>query len=335
MKARRSFSITMANMLKKIGVLLQKIFGGEFSIFLLFLVITFFFWFAQKMSRNYEYSMQIPVQIVDVPDNVRLTGSATDKVIVTLNGKGLALWKSSRKKEKVLEINSLSYKMTRGRAVLSSQFVRDSIQNFITIGTVIRSIEPDTLSFLYEEQRLERLPVFYEGVTESKNQYIMDNYYTTPDSVDVFVTESAGSVDALYVDLASVGLDADTVVVSAKLKSLPGVYADNDEVVLTLCSSQYTEKSLTIPVQGVNFPQGKILKSFPSRVEVVFWVKMSEYDVVTEQDFAVVVDYNDILEGLSDKVMLRMYSVPADVERVRIIPQTVEYLVEDVYNGLW
>ena len=78
-----------------------------------------------------------------------------------------------------------------------------------------------------------------------------------------------------------------------------------------------------------------MLKSFPSRVTVVFWVKMSEYDNVSESDFTVVVDYNDILNNGSDKVGLRMYFQPADVERVRINPQTVEYLVEDVYGGLW
>jgi hypothetical protein len=62
---------------------------------------------------------------------------------------------------------------------------------------------------------------------------------------------------------------------------------------------------------------------------------MLEYDNVSESDFTVVVDYNDILNNSSDKVGLRMYFQPADVERVRINPQTVEYLVEDVYGGLW
>ena len=332
MKARRSFSITMANMLKKIGVLLQKTFGGEFSIFLLFLVITFLFWFAQKMGKSYEYTMQIPVKIANVPEEIRLSGSASDKVIATLSGKGMALWKSSRNKDKVIEISTSAYKMSRGRAVLSSQFVRDSIQDIISSGVVIRSIEPDTLSFLYENQQIKRLPVRFDGVTEGKNQYVMDSYYVTPDSLDVYVTESAGNVDALYVDLASIDVDADTVTVSAKLKAISGVYADNDNVQLSVCSFQYTEKSLTIPVQGVNFPQGKMLKSFPSRVNVVFWVKMSEYDNVAEGDFTVVVDYNDIMQFASDKAELRIYNLPADVKRVRIIPQSVEFLVEDFYN---
>ena len=47
------------------------------------------------------------------------------------------------------------------------------------------------------------------------------------------------------------------------------------------------------------------------------------------------ITYNDILNNSSDKVGLRMFFQPAGVERVRINPQTVEYLVEDVYGGLW
>ena len=37
MKAPKTFSIKLAKMLKKIGVPLRKMFGGELSVFLLFL----------------------------------------------------------------------------------------------------------------------------------------------------------------------------------------------------------------------------------------------------------------------------------------------------------
>ena len=335
MKAPKTFSIKLAKMLKKIGVPLRKMFGGELSVFLLFLAMTFLFWFAQKMGKSYEYAIQIPVQITDVPDNIRLTDYASDKVVVTLNGKGMALWKSSRGKVKSLDINALSYKFSQGRAVLPSNYIRDSIENILSPGVVIRSIEPDTLSFIYENQELKKLPLVFNGTTESPNQYIMDSFYFTPDSVSAFVTDRAQYVEALYVDLNNVEINADTVRLSAKIKPVPGVYLNDETVELTICSSHYTEKSLTIPIQGVNFPPGKMLKSFPSRVTVVFWVKMLEYDNVSESDFTVVVDYNDILNNSSDKVGLRMYFQPADVERVRINPQTVEYLVEDVYGGLW
>ena len=109
MKAPKTFSIKLAKMLKKIGVPLRKMFGGELSVFLLFLAMTFLFWFAQKMGKSYEYAIQIPVRITEVPDNIRLTDYASDKVVVTLNGKGMALWKSSRGRAKSLDVNALSY----------------------------------------------------------------------------------------------------------------------------------------------------------------------------------------------------------------------------------
>lgn len=334
MKARKTFSIKLAKLLKKIGDSLHKMFGGELPVFLLFLVITFFFWFAQKMGRNYEYSIQVPVRVIDVPENVRFTDTDSHSVAVTLSGKGFALWKSSRGQVKPLEISSSAYKMSNGRAVMPSHYVRDSIVSIMASGVVIRSIDPDTLSFFYEKQQLKKLPVAFNGTTESRSQYIMDSYHFTPDSVEAYVTESAVAVESLYADLDYIEIDADIVTVQTKLKQEQGVYTSDSQVTLTIRSSQYTEKSLSIPVSGVNFPEGKMVKSFPSRVTVVFWVKMSEYDNVTESDFSVVVDYNDITEGVTDKVELRIYSQPLGVERVRIIPQTVEYLIEDIY-AIW
>lgn len=335
MKARKTFSIKLAKTLKKIGVPLRNMFGGELSVFLLFLAITFLFWFAQKMGKTYEYSIQVPLEITEVPQNIRLTGSASDKVVVTINGKGMALWKSSRRKVKPLELSSLSYKMSQGRAVMPSYYVRDSIENLLSSGVVIRSIVPDTLSFFYETQNLVKLPLLFDGTTESPNQYIMDKFYFTPDSLSAYITERAEEqIEALYVDLSRVEITADTMVLPVKLRPLAGVYPETDKVNMTICSSHYTEKTLEVSVQGVNFPPGKMLKSFPSKATIVFWVKMSEYDNVTESDFTIVVDYNDVMEGVSDKVGLRIYSQPAYVEHVRIIPQTVEYLVEDVYS-IW
>ena len=82
--------------LGKIGTALLKLFRGDFLIFLLFLGITFFLWWSQTMSKNYETEIKIPVKVTSIPDEVRMTVPPVNQLTVSLNGKGTALRKSGR-----------------------------------------------------------------------------------------------------------------------------------------------------------------------------------------------------------------------------------------------
>ena len=66
-----------AAFLGKIGDFLLKLIRGEFLVFLLFLGITFFFWWSQTMNQNYDTQMKIPLIVGDVPDNIRITEQPT------------------------------------------------------------------------------------------------------------------------------------------------------------------------------------------------------------------------------------------------------------------
>jgi len=106
------------------------------------------------------------------------------------------------------------------------------------------------------------------------------------------------------------------------------VILDLDQVQMTVISQQYTEKSLEVPVTGVNFPDSLSLKSFPSKAGLTVWVKMSEYDRIEASDFQVVVDYNEISGTDVSKASLRIYSQPANVRNVRLQTRTVDFLME-------
>ena len=39
----------------------------------------------------------------------------------------------------------------------------------------------------------------------------------------------------------------------------------------------YTEKTVEVPLRGVNFPADKVLRAFPSKVQVTFQVGLSHF----------------------------------------------------------
>ena len=321
-----------AAFIRKIGMPLLKLFRGDFPVFLLFLAITFFFWWSQTMSQDYDTVMKIPVQ-VNASDNLRITVPATNQISVALSGKGSALKKSGRRGERqAIHINSSVFSMSQGRASLSTLKLRDSISALLPASVMIRSIEPDSLVFRYVLQRSVMLPVEFAGAVESQDQFYMEHISFEPDSIKVGILLSDTNVHHVIADAGSIAISSDTIESTVSLKPIPDVLFSTDKVQMTVVSQQYTEKSLEIPVTGVNFPPHVFLKSFPSKAVITVWVKMSEYDKVDVSDFQVVVDYDDIAGSDGSKAPLRLFSQPANVRNVRLQTRSVDYLMETQMN---
>lgn len=318
-----------AAILGKIGHSLLKLFRGDFLVFLLFLGITFFFWWSQSMSQDYQTVMKIPVQVTSVPEGIRMTVPPVGQISVSLSGNGTALRKSGRRGERnVLSVNNDLFTMRQNRASLSTQWLRDSLMAFLPSSVTVKSIEPDSLVYQYVRQRSVNLPVEFGGVIESQDQFFLERVEFSPDSVVVSVLLSDTAVHSVIADAGTVVLMSDTIVKTVGLKPVADVLFNVDNVQMTVISQQYTEKSLEVPVTGVHFPEDLTLKSFPSKVVVTAWVKISEYEKINASDFQIVVDYNDIVGRNDSKAGLRIFSQPANVRNVRLQTRTVDYLLE-------
>jgi hypothetical protein len=281
------------------------------------------------MNQNYETVMKVPVRLTDVPDDVRVTAIPIKQITVSLSGKGTALRKSGRRGSRhVINIRSNDFNMAQGRASLSSSRLKDSITSLLPPSVSVRSISPDSLLYLYQIQRSVMLPVEYEGNIESQDQYFLERIDFNPDSICAKVLLTDTMPHRAIVEAGAIVLSSDTIIRTVPIKSISGVLFSNNEVEMRVISQQYTEKSIEVPITGVNFPEYISLKAFPSKATLTVWVKMSEYDSVTASDFQVVVDYNDIAGTDASKARLRIFTQPANVRNVRLQTRTVDYLME-------
>ena len=123
---------------------------------------------------------------------------------------------------------------------------------------------------------------------------------------------------------------SESLVCKVNLAKMRGVKFDPSSVRVKINVDQMTEKSVDVPVKRVNFPAGKTLRTFPSKVKIIFQVGMSMYRKITADDFTIVVNYETLLKATDGKIQLYLKSVPAGVSHVRIVPSTVDFLIEDV-----
>ena len=99
---------------------------------------------------------------------------------------------------------------------------------------------------------------------------------------------------------------------------------------LTLPVDIYTEKTVEVLLRGINFPADKVLRAFPSKVQVTFQVGLSRFREVNASDFVVNVSYEELLKLGTDKYTVKLKSLPRGVSHVRIHPEQVDFLIEQL-----
>lgn len=86
-----------------------------------------------------------------------------------------------------------------------------------------------------------------------------------------------------------------------------------------------------MPLHGVNFPADKVLRTFPSKVQITFKIGLGRFDKVDAGNFMINVSYEELLKLGSNKYTVKLKSVPRDVSHIiRIVPEKVDFLIEQV-----
>ncbi|MCQ2110296.1 MAG: hypothetical protein MJY79_02225 [Bacteroidaceae bacterium] len=305
--------------------------GSDLTVFLLFLCLAFFFWWSRAMSDTYELNIEYPVELTAQEGGVRVITDDAWSLKLTVSGKGSALWGEQIRIRHAspMAIPVDRFQMAGGHGSLATVLLKDTLSQIMPQSITIRNIQPDSLVFTYINEKIVMVPVVFGGTTESVNQYFADAIRFSPDSVAVGISRSnRDSALVVRTENVRVEVSADTVTQRVSLVAQNGMLLYSDEVEMTVSASQYTEKSLDVPVVGINLPEGQVLRAFPSKARLVFWVRMADFDDVRPEDFTVVVDHNDMAGIQQEKVQLKVYRQPAGVNRVRIQPATVDFLIE-------
>ena len=111
---------------------------------------------------------------------------------------------------------------------------------------------------------------------------------------------------------------------------MKGVKVSPDHLKVMFITDVLTEESIdNIPIVGINMPQGKVLRTFPSKVTVSFVTGVRQFKTLSSKDFSVFVDYNEIKSHPADKCNLHLRGVPHGVSRATLNLKNVDYLIEN------
>lgn len=328
---RRKIEYTYLKQVKRIKGFLLSDKSREFLIFLFFFLIAGGFWLLQTLNNEYEAEFSIPIRVKNVPDDVILTSDPPSEIRVKVKDKGTVLLNYMLGKS-FFPLN-LDFQDNVGRnnhvKVYSSELEK-SILNQLSTSSKIISIKPDTLDYIYSTGKSKLVPVRLQGKVTAGLQYYVSDTIFSPDSVLVYAP--SGILDTIKTAYAQVSLEniSDTTRRRVSLTYVKGVKFVPSSVELTFPVDIYTEKTVEVPLHGINFPADKTLRAFPSKVQVTFQVGLKYFRTIKESDFVINVSYEELLNLGSDKYTVKLKSVPKGVSQVRIIPEQVDFLIEQI-----
>jgi hypothetical protein len=302
----------------------------EFLIFLFFLALSGGFWLLMALNETYEKEITIPVKLVNVPDNVIITGEINETVTVTVRDKGYTLGAYLYSdKIRPITVNFSTYAKKDGHGVVPSADLQRQIYQQLYSSSRITSLKPDKLEFYFNYGMHKRVPVKLEGNYSTGNSYYLIRTRIAPDSVTIFATKNI--LDSIkYISTVPFNIKniTDTVARNINLQKIKGVKCIPSKVKIFFYPDILTEKVVDVNIVAENMPEGKILRTFPSHAKVKFTVGASIFRSIHPDNFSVVVDYNELSEHPSDKCQLHILRTPNGITNARLVIDKVDYLIE-------
>lgn len=303
----------------------------EFLLFLFFVCVASAFWILQTLNDSYEADVSIPLRLKNLPDNVLVTEEFPRQLDLRVKDKGTVLVNYMFGQGFVpLSIDFNDYSQKGDHVRILSEDLQKRVLGQLAVSTTLLDIKPDTLELIYTQSEGKKVPVRLAGNITTGRQYYIADRRLSPDSVMLYapknILDTLNAAYTLPVNLEDV---SDTVRRQLTLQPVKGARFIPDAVNLDLYVDVLTEKTVSVPVTGIGFPADKQLKTFPSKVNVTFQVGSHRFKNIHAEDFRIEVSYAHLLRDAADgHCRLRVTEAPIGANHIRIVPEQVEYLIE-------
>ncbi|MDA8948542.1 hypothetical protein N9H57_05320 [Flavobacteriaceae bacterium] len=300
---------------------------SRFRFFLLFVLISFSFWTSTKLSKEYQLVQPFFVNWTEIPKGVVLADRPT-QVNLSLKASGIEiLWYRLFKRK--LEVSLKNIDFSPSDRVFNFEDEYFNIQQQLLNGSELIQISPSLLPLEYSKMNSKWVAIVPQATIQLRPGYLEEEELTTiPDRILVRGPQAILDTLQEIQTFDFVASDVHQVIdQNIGLKPLSGLEYDTDQIRLYWPIMQYSEKSLTIPIEVIHLPAGVKVKLFPPQVTLRATLPLSLLSAIEAADFSLAIDYNDILENQPSVLELKLLRHPSSVKKTIWEPKTVNYLI--------
>lgn len=316
--------------LTKLRVFFSSSKGRDVLLYLFFVGISFIFWVMLTLNNVVQKSYRMKFEITDIPQNITIVSDYPKEISVTIKSTGYSLLKYAYSGQTVLKVKFKDLTSDNNKRLsIRKQDLQDWVVAKFGAGTSVVTLNPEQLSLQYTDQPGKKVKVLVNGDFTTDIQYVVNgDIRTIPDSVTIYAdAEALNRLSAVSTRKISRQNLVDSLFVKTQLEKVPNVKYIPDSVNVLVPVEPLVSKKSSIPIVVYNKPKDVNLIVFPSRAQVSYLVPISMYNQNSLEFFQAKVDFNDIYDK-TEKLSVRLDNPPAPLRNIRLLTDSVEYIVE-------
>lgn len=282
------------------------------------------FWFLNILNKQHLFKLENYIQFYNLPEDKALSMKQARKISFTVQGSG---WNFVRSKMQLMsDTLKIDYLTIQDRDEIDLNKSLLDFESQWNGKLRIMNIYPSKINYIIEKKRIRKVPIIPVYTLNFSNEYdLSDNVHWYPDSIYISgpmeYIQKIKSIKTEPIVLnnlnATVQLNADL-----DLEEYSNINTNVRATKITFPVEQFTEGVMEIGISQRNDNSGMI--TFPTHCKVVYRVALSNYNKIIPQSFKILAEKDS---RLTNRLRLKLASVPNTIKDVKIIPETVEYLI--------
>lgn len=301
------------------------------KVFILFLMASGLIWFLNTLSETYIGNTVFELNYVNSNSDLLLTEAFTDKVNVKLQGVGFQFLGFNFKK-KAVTIDLAKVGKVDGKYYLLPNEYRDQIEKQLSSSMLLLEVESDTLFFDFLEMASKEVPVESNININLAHNYLMEGTLEIDPTVVTVIgpkeeIDTITGVRTVKLDLPEKSTDFIQKVKLFKSSELTHTSYSTDMVNIKGKVSKFSEKIVDVPIEVVNLPAGRRVRTFPDEVSILCKAKIEALKNIDRQDFRVIADYSQKRGLRSNTLELTVDKKPINLFSASLMETSVEYIL--------
>jgi len=302
--------------------------GKDLFLYLMCVVVSFLFWLFLSLDGEVQRDYEVPVRVVNIPQDVKALDRWPENIAVTVQGKGMQFIAYSWGEMSPIKIPYNDYVNDTGVFRMTKTKIESKIHDYFGQNVSVLSTRPDSIVVHTTTNPGKKVRLVIDAdITPSYQSILSGPIVANVDSVTLY---SAGrlpsSLDKVVTEpIKESGLTDTTYFRSVKIKPVEDVLIVPSAVDIMVPVEPLISKKKVISINVLNVPEQCRVILFPYSVEVSYLVPISKYN--SDMQINAFVNYRDIKEGSKTLDV----TVTAESHLCRSItysPQSVEYVVE-------
>ncbi len=305
--------------------------GRNWIILVFSLLLAFFMWSIMKLSGSYSAYIKYRLEVTSNIEGRSSEAHSEDLLVIGAKAKGFNILQNINGNEghvlRIENVDARHFRRYMGSEDIFYLFpddIRQDIQDALGSDIKVESLATDTLFFHFSVQANKKVPVVANSFVTYRKQYMpFSKGVIRPDSVLIYGNkEDLAGIDHVTTHAVNGRNVWKPITAVLKINPIEGIRFSTDEVLYTMEIGRYVESTVKVPVTIENAPSYANVAIIPQEVVIRYRYPFGKQVEYTATDFAVTLQYDDILR--SDVVKPLLSKFPAILIEADFEPKFVE-----------